>query len=186
MKKIILTLLASAMATPALAASGPFFSLGNTDFVVLISFLVFLGVLVYFGVPKLLNGMLDARAETIRAELAEAKTLHEEAQALLVSYERKQAEVQAQADRIVASAREEAAAAAEQAKSDIKSSVARRLAAAEEKIASAEASAINEVREQAVNVAVTVAADLIAKDMTAAAANGLIDSAIEDVAAKLH
>ena len=33
-------------AGPALAASGPFFSLRNTDFIVLLSFLGFIGVLV--------------------------------------------------------------------------------------------------------------------------------------------
>ncbi|MEM1064798.1 MAG: ATP F0F1 synthase subunit B, partial [Pseudomonadota bacterium] len=50
-----------ALATPALAADKPFFSLANTDFIVLISFLLFIGVLVYFGVPKLLTGALDTR-----------------------------------------------------------------------------------------------------------------------------
>ncbi|MGB3553563.1 MAG: ATP F0F1 synthase subunit B, partial [Jannaschia sp.] len=39
------------VASPALAASGPFFSLSNTDFVVWIGFLVFIGVVVYFKVP---------------------------------------------------------------------------------------------------------------------------------------
>ena len=58
---------------------------------------------------------------------------------MLASYEKKQTEVQAQADRILEAARAEAAAAAEQAKADIVTSVARRLAAAEEQIASAEA-----------------------------------------------
>jgi F-type H+-transporting ATPase subunit b len=46
-------------------------------------------------------------------------------------------EVQAQADRIVANAKEEATLAGEQAKEDIKSSIVRRLAAAEDQIASA-------------------------------------------------
>ena len=61
-----LIILASALAaSPAMAASGPFFSLSNTNFVVLIAFLVFIGILVYFKVPGLLGGMLDKRAEGI-------------------------------------------------------------------------------------------------------------------------
>ncbi|HMQ17954.1 MAG TPA: hypothetical protein PKC77_02265 [Sphingopyxis sp.] len=56
-------------ASPAFAASGPFFSLKNTDFIVLISFLLFIGVLVYFKVPGLLAALLDKRAAQIRADL---------------------------------------------------------------------------------------------------------------------
>ncbi|MEM6309377.1 MAG: F0F1 ATP synthase subunit B [Pseudomonadota bacterium] len=176
----------SIMAGPALAAKGPFVSLGNSDFVVLISFVLFIGVLVYLKVPGMLAGMLDKRAEGIASEIDEAKSLQEEAKALLAEYERKQKEVQAQADRIVAQAKEEAQAAAEAAKEDLKTSIARRLAAAEEQIAAAEGSAVKEVRDQAISVAVAAAQDLIAKNMSAADGNKLIDEAIGMVDAKLH
>ena len=174
------------MASPALAASGPFFSLYNTNFVVTIAFVCFVSVVLYLGVPKILAKMLDARADGIRAELEEARSLREEAKALLASYEKKQTEVQAQADRILEAARVEAAAAAEQAKADIVTSVARRLVAAEEQIASAEAAAVKEVRDQAIVVAVGAARDIIASQMTAADGNSLIDDAIAQVGAKLH
>ena len=174
------------MASPALAASGPFFSLYNTNFVVTIAFVCFVSVVLYLGVPKMLAKMLDARADGIRAELEEARSLREEAKALLASYEKKQTEVQAQADRILEAARVEAAAAAEQAKADIVTSVARRLVAAEEQIASAEAAAVKEVRDQAIVVAVGAARDIIASQMTAADGNSLIDDAIAQVGAKLN
>ena len=174
------------MASPALAASGPFFSLYNTNFVVTIAFVCFVSVVLYLGVPKILAKMLDARADGIRAELEEARSLREEAKALLASYEKKQTEVQAQADRILEAARVEAAAAAEQAKADIVTSVARRLVAAEEQIASAEAAAVKEVRDQAIVVAVGAARDIIASQMTAADGNSLINDAIAQVGAKLH
>lgn len=174
------------LATPAFAASGPFFSLANTDFVVLLAFILFIAVLFYFKVPGLLGGMLDKRADDIKAELEEARRLREEAQTLLASYERKQKEVQEQADRIVSAAKEEATAAAKQARVDLEKSVARRMAAAQEQIASAEASAIKELRDQAATIAVAAARDVIAKQMTAASGNALIDDAIAQVDAKLH
>lgn len=186
MKKLIATLAATSFASPALAASGPFFSLANTNFVVLISFLLFVGVLVYLKVPGLLGAQLDKRAEGIKAELDEARAIREEAQTLLASYERKQKEVQDQADRIVAHAKEEAAEAAEKAKADLKVSIERRMKAAEEQIASAEASAVKEVRDRAVNVAVAVAKEVVAKQITAQQGNKLIDDAISEVEAKLH
>lgn len=172
--------------TPALAAEGPFFSLKNTDFVVLVSFLIFIGILFYFKVPAMIGGLLDKRAAMIKSELEEARALREEAQTLLASYERKQKEVQEQADRIVAQARDEANASATQAKKDLETSIARRITAAEDQIASAEAAAIKEVRDRAVVIAIGAARDVIAKQMTAADAGKTIDDGIAIVDAKLH
>ena len=174
------------LASPALAAKGPFISLANTDFIVLISFILFIGVLLYFKVPGMLTKMLDDRSSGIQSELDEARALREEAQTLLASYERKQKEVQAQADKIVAQAKVDAEAAAEQARADLARSIERRVAAAEDQIASAEAGAVKEVRDTAASVAVQAARDVIAKQMTAAEGNKLIDAAIDEVDAKLH
>jgi len=184
--RILATLIALSAASPALAASGPFFSLSNTNFVVLIAFLLFVGVLLYLKVPALLGGMLDKRAEGIQAELDEARVLREEAQTLLASYERKQKEVQDQADRIVTHAKVEAGEAAEQAQADLKVSIARRMKAAEDQIASAQASAVKDVRDQAIVVAVAAAKDVVAKQMDAKSGAQLIDDAITEVEAKLH
>ncbi|WP_037311218.1 F0F1 ATP synthase subunit B [Ruegeria halocynthiae] len=186
MRNTLALILTVGAASPAFAASGPFFSLGNTDFVVLLGFIVFIAVLFYFKVPGMIGGALDNRAEGIKSELDEARALHEEARSLLASYERKQREVQTQADAIVAAAKDDAVLAAEQAKADLESSIARRLAAAQDQIASAEASAVKEVRDQAITVAVSAANAVLAKQMTAAQANKLIDGAIADVGEKLH
>ncbi|MBD3664641.1 F0F1 ATP synthase subunit B [Sulfitobacter aestuariivivens] len=186
MRLTLTSLIAAMIASPAFAADGPFFSLRNSDFVVLISFLLFIGVLVYLKVPGLLMGMLDKRAEGIKTELDEARALREEAQTLLASYERKQKDVQEQADRIVAAAKEEANAAAEQARKDLAKSLERRMAAAEDQIGSAQSAAVKEVRDQAVTIAVAAAREVIAKQMTADDGNKLIDDAIEQVDAKLH
>ncbi len=191
MKKLIVALVASGIASPALAASknpfsADFWTISNTDFIALVAFILFIGVLVYFKVPGMLMGMLDTRAEGIQSELDEAKSLREEAQTLLASYERKHKEVQEQADRIVAAAKQEAQVAAEQARADLAKSIERRLAAAEDQIASAEAAAVKDVRDQAAQVAVAAARDIIAKQMTAASGNALIDDAIAQVDTKLH
>jgi F-type H+-transporting ATPase subunit b len=174
------------LATPAYAASGPFFSLGNTDFVVSLGFIGFILVLVYFKVPGMLGKMLDQRADGIKSELDEARSLRDEAKSILASYERKQKEVQEQAARIVEGAKAEAEAAADQAKTDLANSLARRMAAAEDQIASAQSAAEKDVRDAAVNVAIAAARDVIAAQLTAAAANKLIDAAISDVEDKLH
>jgi len=184
--RYLATLTALFAASPALAASGPFFSLGNTDFVVLLGFLLFIGVLFYFKVPSLIGAQLDKRADGIKSELDEARALREEAQTLLASYERKQREMAEQSERIVAQARADAEAAAETAKADLARSIERRLAAAEDQIASAEAKAVRAVRDRAVEVAIAAAGEIIAGRMAAADANSLIDASIDEVAARLN
>lgn len=186
MTTLRLAAVAALAASPAAAKSDTFFSLSNTDFVVLLGFLLFIGILVYYKVPTLISGMLDKRAAGIEAELEEARALRDEAQTLLASYEKKRKEMQAQADTIVEAAKKEAAAAAVEAKKDIEESIARRLAAADDQIAQAEAKAVKQVRDQAVTVAVAAAGDVIADAMSPDKAGELVHQAIAEVGAKLH
>jgi len=186
MKRIALA--ASLLATPAFAAGGDYawYSLNDTNFVVLIAFVIFLGVLVYFGVPKLITKMLDDRAEGIKSEIDEARALREEAQTILASFERKHKEVEGQVAGIIEHAKTEAQIAAEAAKADLKDSIARRLQAAVDQISSAEEAAVREVKDKAVNIAIAAAGEVIAANMSAKDAGGLIDDAIAVVGEKLH
>jgi F-type H+-transporting ATPase subunit b len=191
MMKKALALFAIVAASPALAASknpfsAEFYKLSNTDFIVAISFLLFLGVLFYFKVPGMIGGLLDKRAAGIQSELDEARALREEAQSLLASYERKQREVQEQADRIVQAAKESAAEAGEQAKRELAASIERRVQAAADQIASAESAAIKKVRDEAARIAVAAAGEVIAKQMSPAKSGALVDEAIKVVQSKLH
>jgi F-type H+-transporting ATPase subunit b len=191
MKRLALATLGLLVAAPVHAASynffsGEFYRLTNTNFIVLIAFLIFLGILWYFKVHVIIGDMLDKRAAQIRSDLDEARALREEAQTLLASFQRKQDEVKAQAERIVVHARQEAEEAAAVAKADLARAIDRRMKAAEDQIASAEASAIREVKDRAAAIAVAAAGDVIAKAMTAKDAGRLIDDAIATVQAKLH
>lgn len=159
---------------------------GNSYLVVSFSTALFVLLLIYLKVPGKIAGLLDARAEKIRGELEDARRLREEAQTLLASYERKQKEVEGQAEQIVANAKAEAERAAEEAKASLQSSIARRLKAAEDQIASAEAGAVREVRDRAVAVAVKAASDVIAQKMGDADKAKMVDDAIKEVGAKLH
>ncbi len=160
--------------------------LNNTEIVVGIGFLIFIGILVYYRVPQMLGRKLDERAVRIKAELDEARALRDEAQTLLAGYERRQKEVTDQAKDIVVAARAEAERAAELAKEDIRRSVARRVQTATEQIAAAEQAAVRQIKDTAVSVAVAAAGDVLRDRIKAAEANRLIDAAISEVGEKLH
>ena len=160
--------------------------LNDSYFVVGLSFVLFFGLLAYLGVHKFLAAKLDDRADRIREELDEVRRLREEAQATFAEFERKQREVQGQADEIIAHAKHEAEQAAEIAKADLAASIERRLKGADEQIAMAEASAVREVRDRAVQVAIAAAAEVMASQMTAEKADALVDDAIKSVGERLH
>lgn len=183
-----IAVLAALLASPAAAAveGKPFFSLYNTDLIVLAAFIIFGGVLVYAKVPGKVTGFLDQRSETIKAELDEARRLREEALELHASFERQQAEVKEKAARIVEKAKADAQVAADQTKAEIEASIARRLKAAEDQIASAEAGAIRQVRDQATSVAISAAADVIAANLDDARSDALVGDAIKTVNDRLH
>ena len=174
-------------AAPAFAAGeGSFWQLTNTDFVVLLAFIVFVFVLVIFKVPGRIGHMLDQRAVSIKSDLDEAKALREEAQALLASIERKQREVSDQAELIIQHARKDAEAAAQNAKDDLAASLTRRLAAADEQIALAEATALSNVKDKAIALSSKVASDFISSNLSSDQQGQMLDKSIEDISVRLN
>ena len=158
----------------------------DSYFVVGLAFFLFLALLAYLGVHRFLAKALDDRADRIRAELDEARRLREEAQATFAEFERKQREVESQAEEIVAHAKAEAEQAAERAKADLEVSIERRLKAAGEQIGMAEANAVREVRNRAVQVAVAAAAEVMASRLSPEKADALVEDAIKRVGERLH
>jgi F-type H+-transporting ATPase subunit b len=135
----------------------------DAEFFVLLGFLVFVGVLIYFGVHRMVLKGLDARGEAIQAELDQASRLRAEATALLASFEKKTAEAEANAAAIVAEARAQAEQLAKDAAERMNEFIARRTKQAEAKIAFAEAQAAADVRAAAADHAAK-AAEVVLKD----------------------
>ncbi|HEY9010951.1 MAG TPA: ATP F0F1 synthase subunit B, partial [Devosia sp.] len=73
-----------------------------------IGLVIFVGIAIYFGVPKMLAGAIDSRIKKIENELAEAEALRAEAKALLADYQARRENAEKEAEDIVAAAREEA------------------------------------------------------------------------------
>ena len=153
---------------------------------VAVGFVIFVGVLVYVGVPKMIFGSLDDRAKRIKAELDEARRLKDEAQALLADYRRRQGEAEGEAQAIITSAKAEAERVAAEGKTKVEEFVARRTKIAEAKIAQAEAQAVADVRAAAAEAAVTAAETILTQSVKGDIADKLIAQGISDVKAKLN
>ncbi len=158
------------------SASGPLHT--DPTFWVAICVLAFLGFLLFKGVHKLIGAALDERSAKISEELAEARRLREEAQALLASYKRKQKEAEDLAEDIVKQARHDAELMAVNARKDMAERLERRTAMAEAKIKSAEVQALNEVRAKAADLSLDAAEALLRKDLKSAQHASLIKDGI--------
>lgn len=129
---------------------------------------------------------LDARRERIKERLAEAEKLRDEAQELLASYQKKQREAMAEAEGIIAQAKAEAVRLAAQAAKDLDELVKRREQQALDRINQAETEAAREVRNKAVDIAMSATRSLIAETLPKDKAAELIDAAIKDLPNRLH
>lgn len=158
----------------------------EAEFWVAVAFLIFVGVLAYFGAHRVILEALDQRRAHIRAELDEARRLKEEAQALLAQYQRRQHEAESEAAAIVAGAQAEAERMAAEAKVKMEDFVARRSKMAEQKIAQAEAQAIADVRAAAADAAVAAAEKVLTQSVKGELADSLLAKSIEDLKSKLN
>ena len=155
-------------------------------FWVLISFLAFVGLLVYYRVPMMVGKMLDDRADMIRKELDEARRLREDAQSLLEEYQRKAREADVEAHTIIEQAKREAETLAAESRKALVESLERRSKIAEEKIARAEAQALSEVRAAAVETALTAAKEILKTRAGGATGETLVSQSISDLKGKLN
>jgi F-type H+-transporting ATPase subunit b len=153
----------------------------EAEFWVAAAFVIFVAVLAYFGVHKIILSSIDQRRDRIKADLDEARRLKEEARALLAEYQRKQGEAEQEAAAIVAGAKAEAERMVSEAAAKTEEFVARRTKMAETKIAQAEAQAVSDVRAAAADAAVAAAEKVLAENVKGSIADRLVAKGIEDL-----
>ncbi|WP_375667299.1 F0F1 ATP synthase subunit B [Bartonella sp. CL435QHHD] len=144
-----------------------------------VGLVLFLALLVYFQIPQRIIHHLDARAKRIKDELDEALRLREEAQEILAEYQRKHAEAEKDAQEIVAAAKHEVESIIAEARAKAEEYVKNRNKLAEQKIAQAEADAIRMVSSSAIDLAISTARTLIAREIDSNKADELIKESLE-------
>jgi F-type H+-transporting ATPase subunit b len=150
--------------------------------------LAFVIFFVIFGrkIWGVLTGMLDKHAAEVRAELAEAQRLRQEAEAMLRTANQQRAEAIADAQALLIGAKGEAIRLAAAAGAEAEASAKRRERMAMDRIAAAEKAAIDDVRMIAADIATTAARDIIRDGLSAEADAALVDRAITGLPAALR
>ncbi len=157
----------------------------NPDIWIAIAFVILIAAL-YRPVSKILTGSLDNRAASIKAQLDEAQRLREEAQHALAEYKRMQRDAAKEAEEILNLAKEEADILRDRAEQALAATIKRREEQAVARIAQAEAEAIQEVRNLAVDVAMVAASTVLQDRLDGTDGDDIITAAIKELPARLN
>ena len=151
-----------------------------------IALIIFILVLMYFGVPGAMASGLDSRRFAIRDELEEARKLREEAQSLLATNQRKQRDAEGEVEEIERLARNEAEQATAEARTQLAEIVERRRRSAEDRITRSEAQASVEIRSFVAAVAIGAAREVIGSQITTDQDASLIQKATGELDTQLR
>lgn len=165
------------------AHAGPIYL--DPTFWVLIATIVF-AIVVFKPLAKAIVTALDNKAEKIKEQLEEATRLKEEAQASLAMYKRKQKEAAEEAQRLIDNARQQVDELQKQTELDLKELLARKEQQALDRIEQAETQAMSEVRNLAVDIAMTTTRQLLAEKMTDTEADAIIQKAVQNISSDIH
>ena len=182
-KWLLLTVLTFALSYEESHAAGSekMFSLNNTDFVVLISFLIFVGVLIYFKVPSIITAFLDKRSDDIKNEIERASEILEEAKQILSSIENDHIKTIDTIEKMVTTAKDRAGDEEETAKKYIEELMKNKLVSAEGQVNLNERKILEEIEQRAIDLSIEKVRVRLSKSLTRVDYERYFDSSIQSV-----
>ena len=183
LKYLLLTLSACVLSSEVSYAAGSkkLISLDNTDFVVLISFLIFVGVLVYFKVPSIVGAFLDKRSNDIQNEIEKAGEILEEAKKILSSIEADHIKTSETIGQMVQSAKSRAGDDEEKAKKNIEELMKNKLISAEGQVMSNERKILEEIEGRAIDLSIEKVRMKLSKSLSSSDYNNQFDLSIQSI-----
>ena len=145
-------------------------------------FFVLLGKILFTKITEL----LDKRSGAIAKSLADAERLRAEALKAKADAEKTLAQATAEAEAIITQAREEVARMQARAAQSLTNAVALREQQALDRIAQSEAAAAKQVRDTAVDIALSATRTLLREQVSAGRAEALVNDAIAEIPKRLH
>jgi F-type H+-transporting ATPase subunit b len=153
----------------------------DATFFVAVSFLLFVALVVWIGLPGSILNALDERSANIQKELDEARILHEEAQSLLAKEKRKLEKCDEEIKEILKKASDQADLLAENSKKTLEEEIQRKQKQADLKISQARDEAIRDVKSKATDLSVIIAKEYLKENIDDKVSSELVDKSIEDL-----
>ncbi len=183
LKYLLLTLSAYVLLSGVSYAAGSkkIFSLENTDFVVLISFLIFVGILIYFKVPYLLGAFLDKRSNDIQSEIEKASEILEEAKKILSSIEADHIKTSETIEQMVVTAKSRAGEEEDKAKKHIEELMKNKLISAEGQVMSNERKILEDIEDRAIDLSIEKVRMKLSKSLSVSDYDNQFDASIQSI-----
>ena len=163
------------------AGSKKMVSLDNTDFVVLISFLIFVGVLIYFKVPSIVGAFLDKRSNDIQSEIEKAGEILEEAKKILSSLEADHIRTSETIGQMVETARSRAGEEEEKAKKNIEELMKNKLISAKGQVMSSERKILEEIEDRAIDLSIEKVKVKLSQSLSSSDYDNQFDASIQSI-----
>ena len=152
----------------------------DATFWVMISFFVFLGLLIYFNIPQKIKAALEEKINNIQTEINEADKLKEDAKNILTEHEKKISNSKVEVKQMINKASEEAEKRVIKTNQDFHNLMETRKKNAEERIKQLKNQALKDIKNTSVKIAIESVEKLIKNSMDKSKLDKIYSSSIEE------
>ena len=152
----------------------------DATFWVMISFFVFIGLLVYFKIPQKVRVFLDENISSIRNQIDEADKLKEDAKNILTEHEKKISNSKAEVKQLLSKANEEVEKNVIKTNQDFHNMMESRKKNAEERIKQLKNQALKDIKNASVKIAIESVEKLIKNSLDKSKLDKIYSSSIEE------
>ena len=152
----------------------------DATFWVMVSFFLFIGLLIYFQIPQKIKSTLDENISGIKNQLDEADKLKEDAKNILIEHERKISNSKAEVKLLISKANEEAEKNVIKTNQDFHNLMEAKKKNAEDRIKQLKNQTLKDIRNASVKVAIESVEKLIKNSMDKSKLDRIYSSSIEE------
>ena len=152
----------------------------NATFWVMVSFFLFIGLLIYFQIPQKIKKTLEENISNIKNQIDEADKLKEDAKNILTEHEKKISNSKAEVKLMIAKASEEAEKNIIKTNQDFHNLMENRKRNAEERIKQLKNQALKDIKNTSVKIAVESVKKLLKNSLDKSKLDKIYISGIEE------
>ena len=152
----------------------------DATFWVTVSFLIFIGILIYFKIPQKVKSILEDNISTITNQINEAEKLKEEAKNILIENEKKISDSKIQVKKMINKANEEAEKNVIKINEEFHKTMESRKYNAEERIRQLKSQAIKDIKNASVLIAIESVEKLLKNSLDKSKLDNIYKSSIEE------
>ena len=152
----------------------------DATFWVMISFFIFIGLLIYFKIPQKIKTTLDENISNIKNQIDEADKLKEDAKNILTEHEKKISNSKAEVKQMLSKANEEAEKNVIKTNQDFHNLMDARKKNAEERIKQLKNQAVKDINNASVKIAIESVENLLKNSLDKSKLDKIYTSSIEE------